>query len=47
MTVTNSRKMRWARHIECMREMRNLSNILAGNPERKGEHLETLASVGR
>jgi hypothetical protein len=30
-----------------MGEMRNISNILAGNPERKREHLETLVSVGR
>jgi hypothetical protein len=28
-------------------DMRNVSNILAGNPERKGVHLETLVSVGR
>jgi hypothetical protein len=41
MRVTKSRKMRWTRHLECMGEMRNVSNIVAGNPERKGEHLET------
>jgi hypothetical protein len=41
MRVTKSRKMRWTRHIESMGEMRNVSNILAGNAERKREHLET------
>jgi hypothetical protein len=41
MSVTKSRKMRWTRHIEYTGEMGNISIILAGNPERKGEHLET------
>jgi hypothetical protein len=41
MRLTKSREMRWTGHIECMGETINMSNILAGKPERKRENLET------
>ena len=47
MRVTKSRNVRLTIHIECMGEVRNVSNIFAGKPERKGENLETWAPVGR
>jgi hypothetical protein len=33
--VIKSRRMRWARHVVCMGEMRNSYEILAGKPEEK------------
>jgi hypothetical protein len=29
------RRVRWTRHVECMREMRNIDKSLVGRPERK------------
>jgi hypothetical protein len=33
--VTESRRVRWTRYIECKGEMRNTYRILDSNPERK------------
>jgi len=33
--VIKPRRMRWARHIACVGEMRNAYNILVGKPEGK------------
>jgi hypothetical protein len=41
-----SRKMRWAGHVACMGEGRNLCRVLVGKPERK-DHLEDQGLDGR
>jgi hypothetical protein len=33
--VIKPRRMRWARHIACVGEMRNAYNILVGKPDKK------------
>jgi hypothetical protein len=33
--VIKSRRMKWAGHVACMREMRNVYKILVDKPERK------------
>jgi hypothetical protein len=33
--VIKSRRMRWAGHVVCIREIRNVYNILVGKPEGK------------
>jgi hypothetical protein len=33
--MIKARRMRWARHVVCMAEMRNAHKILLGKPERK------------
>jgi hypothetical protein len=33
--MIKSRRMRWARHVECMGEIRSVCKILVGKPERK------------
>jgi hypothetical protein len=33
--VIKSRRVRWAGHAACMREVRNVYKILVGKPERK------------
>jgi hypothetical protein len=32
--MMKSRRMRWARHVSCMGEIKNANNILVGNPKR-------------
>lgn len=32
------RRMRWMEHVTCMREMRNVYNILVGNPKGRRPH---------
>jgi hypothetical protein len=33
--MIKSRRMKWAGHVACMGEMRNVYKILVGKPERK------------
>jgi hypothetical protein len=33
--VTKSRRMKWVRHLVCVKEMRNAYTILVGKPEGK------------
>jgi hypothetical protein len=44
--VTKSRRMRWARNVSRMGEMRNVYNILVGNLKGR-DHLEDLGVDGR
>jgi hypothetical protein len=41
-----SRRMRWAGHVACMGEGRNVYRVLVGNPEGKS-HLEDQGVDGR
>jgi hypothetical protein len=36
--MIKSRRMRWVEHVTCMREKRNVRNILIGKPEGRRPH---------